>query len=88
MMKADSPTGQPRSRTHGSRALSTQRDPSPRIRFDFDAFFAAHDIEPISIPQYDSVNLFLKRGVAACAVMHYVRRSAAPALMRDGSKMK
>jgi NitT/TauT family transport system substrate-binding protein len=37
----------------------------------FDAFFVAHDIEPIRIPQYDSVNLFLKRGVAACAVMHY-----------------
>ncbi|MFB1486368.1 MULTISPECIES: ABC transporter substrate-binding protein [unclassified Thiocapsa] len=37
----------------------------------FDAFFAAHNVEPIRIPQYESVNLFLKRGVAACAVMYY-----------------
>ncbi|WP_386118921.1 ABC transporter substrate-binding protein [Thiohalocapsa marina] len=37
----------------------------------FDVFFAAYDVEPVVIPQYYSVNLFLKRGVAACAAMQY-----------------
>jgi len=37
----------------------------------FEAFFAAHGINPIRIPQYDSVGLFLKRGIAACSAMQY-----------------
>lgn len=37
----------------------------------FDAFFSLHGIEPIPIPQYYSINLFLMRGVAACAAKEY-----------------
>ena len=37
----------------------------------FQAFFAANGINPVPIPQYYSVSLFLKRGVAACAAMEY-----------------
>ncbi len=37
----------------------------------FDAFFAARQVTPLLIPQYASINLFLKRGVAACAAMEY-----------------
>jgi NitT/TauT family transport system substrate-binding protein len=37
----------------------------------FKAFFAANGVDPEPIPQYATVNLFLKRGVAACAAMEY-----------------
>jgi len=37
----------------------------------FEAFFALNDVRPIRIPQYYSVNLFLARGVAACAAKEY-----------------
>ena len=37
----------------------------------FEAFFTLHDIRPIPIPQYYSINLFLERGVAACAAKEY-----------------
>lgn len=37
----------------------------------FDAFFNLHHIRPIPIPQYYSINLFLERGVAACAAKEY-----------------
>lgn len=37
----------------------------------FDAFFTLHRIRPITIPQYYSINLFLERGVAACAAKEY-----------------
>ena len=37
----------------------------------FEAFFKLHDIHPIAIPQYYSINLFLERGVAACAAKEY-----------------
>lgn len=37
----------------------------------FDAFFTLHHIRPIPIPQYYSINLFLERGVAACAAKGY-----------------
>lgn len=37
----------------------------------FDAFFAKHGVQPVRIPQAESVNLFLKRGVAATAAMRY-----------------
>lgn len=37
----------------------------------FEAFFAQHRIEPLRIPQFDSISLFLERGVAACAAMEY-----------------
>ncbi|MDD4016313.1 MAG: ABC transporter substrate-binding protein [Kiritimatiellae bacterium] len=37
----------------------------------FDVFFRQQHIRPVAIPQHYSVNLFLKRGVAACAAMTY-----------------
>ncbi len=37
----------------------------------FTAFFRQHGIEPVVLPQHHSVNLFLHRGVAACAAMYY-----------------
>jgi len=37
----------------------------------YEAFFHARGIRPLPIPQYYSVNLFLSRGVAACAAMEY-----------------
>ena len=37
----------------------------------FEAFFRQQGIQPIVVPQHYSVNLFLRRGVAACAVMEY-----------------
>jgi NitT/TauT family transport system substrate-binding protein len=37
----------------------------------YEAFFRAKGIRPEQIPQYYSVNLFLRRGVAACAAMEY-----------------
>lgn len=37
----------------------------------FEAFFRQQGIHPIVVPQHYSVNLFLRRGVAACAVMEY-----------------
>ncbi len=37
----------------------------------FRAFFAIHNIEYTRVPQYYSVNLFLRGGVDACAAMHY-----------------
>lgn len=37
----------------------------------YQAFFAEQQVEPVAIPQYFSVNLFLNRGVAACAAMEY-----------------
>lgn len=37
----------------------------------FDALFKTNGITPIRVPQYDSIHLFLKRGVAACAAMRY-----------------
>ena len=43
----------------------------PPMRPAFDAFFKAHDIRPEIVPQYYTVNLFLRRGVDACSVMHY-----------------
>ena len=37
----------------------------------FQAFFAASGIRPEVVPQYYSVNLFLRRGVVGCAAMEY-----------------
>lgn len=37
----------------------------------FQAFFSLHGVTPRPEPQYASVSLFLKRGVAACAAMEY-----------------
>ncbi len=37
----------------------------------YEAFFHAKGIRPEQIPQYYTVNLFLRRGVAACAAMEY-----------------
>lgn len=37
----------------------------------FDAFFDAHGVAPIRIPQHGSVDLFLAQGVAACSAMEY-----------------
>ena len=37
----------------------------------FQAFFATNAIRPEAIPQYYSINLFLRRGVVACAAMEY-----------------
>ena len=37
----------------------------------FQAFFSTNGVSPKPIPQYQSVNLFLARGVAACAAMEY-----------------
>ena len=37
----------------------------------FKAFFKQHGIEPEESPQHHSINLFLNRGVAACAAMSY-----------------
>ncbi len=37
----------------------------------FQAFFSLHGVTPRAEPQYASVSLFLKRGVAACAAMEY-----------------
>lgn len=37
----------------------------------YEAFFLDRGIRPSKIPQYYSVNLFLKKGVAACAAMEY-----------------
>lgn len=37
----------------------------------FTAFFRQHGIQPHILPQHHSVNLFLHRGVAACAAMYY-----------------
>ena len=38
---------------------------------EFDTFFARHGVRPRPIPQRYSINLFLNRGVAACAAMEY-----------------
>ena len=37
----------------------------------YEAFFHAKGVRPEPIPQYYSINLFLRRGVAACAAMEY-----------------
>lgn len=37
----------------------------------FQAFFQQHNIQPEVLPQHHSVNLFLRKGVAACAAMEY-----------------
>jgi len=37
----------------------------------FTAFFKQNGIQPEAIPQHHSINLFLHRGVAACAAMSY-----------------
>jgi NitT/TauT family transport system substrate-binding protein len=37
----------------------------------FQAFFQQYGIEPVSYPQHHSINLFLGRGVDACAAMYY-----------------
>ncbi|NLB65853.1 MAG: ABC transporter substrate-binding protein [Lentisphaerae bacterium] len=37
----------------------------------FEAFFRQQHVRPVAIPQHYSINLFLCRGVAACAAMHY-----------------
>lgn len=37
----------------------------------FDSFFRQQGINPVAVPQHYSINLFLRRGVAACAVMEY-----------------
>lgn len=37
----------------------------------FQAFFGHHGIQPVSVPQHHTVDLFLKRGVDACAAMTY-----------------
>ena len=50
------------------RRVSAWGDPfRPALR----AFFKANEIEPELVPQYWSVNLFLRRGVDACSVMDY-----------------
>jgi NitT/TauT family transport system substrate-binding protein len=37
----------------------------------FDTFFADQGVQPVRVPQYGSIGLFLSRAVAACAAMHY-----------------
>lgn len=37
----------------------------------FTVFFRRFGIDPVEVPQHRSVNLFLRRGVAACAAMEY-----------------
>lgn len=37
----------------------------------YEAFFRDAGVKPVAIPQYYSVNLFLRKGVAACAAMEY-----------------
>jgi len=37
----------------------------------FTAFFKSQGVEPVIVPQYATVNLFLLRGVDACSVMDY-----------------
>lgn len=37
----------------------------------FEIFFARNNVRPEMVPQNYTINLFLNRGVAACAVMHY-----------------
>ena len=37
----------------------------------YETFFRESGVTPISIPQFYSVNLFLRKGVAACAAMEY-----------------
>ncbi len=41
------------------------------FRAPYLALFAIHDVQPKIIPQYYSINLFLRKGVAATAAMHY-----------------
>lgn len=38
---------------------------------DFLSFFTAKDVQPQTIPQYYSVNLFLAKGVDVCSAMYY-----------------
>lgn len=40
-------------------------------RSPFQAFFAAAGVKPVVVPQYYTVELFLRRGVDACAAMRY-----------------
>ena len=37
----------------------------------FEAFFRQQHVRPVAVPQHYSINLFLRRGVAACAAMQY-----------------
>lgn len=37
----------------------------------FETFFRQQHVRPVAIPQHYSINLFLRRGVAACAAMQY-----------------
>lgn len=37
----------------------------------YDTFFRDAGVKPVGIPQFYSVNLFLRKGVAACAAMEY-----------------
>ena len=41
------------------------------FRSAYDGFFDAADVEPVVLPQYYSVNLFLLGGADACAAMEY-----------------
>lgn len=41
------------------------------FRAPYLALFAIHGVQPKVIPQYYSINLFLRKGVAATAAMHY-----------------
>ncbi len=50
------------------RRISAWGDP---FRPALQAFFKANAVEPVLVPQYWSVNLFLRRGVDGCSVMDY-----------------
>lgn len=51
--------GQPVSLWHGSFSVA------------FETFFHQQRIQPVTLPQHYTVNLFLRRGVVACAAMEY-----------------
>jgi NitT/TauT family transport system substrate-binding protein len=52
----------------GGRRVSVWEDP---FRPAFRAFFKAQGVSPAIIPQYYTVNLFLRHGVDACSAMEY-----------------
>ncbi len=43
----------------------------PQFSSAFEACFKANGVQPVAVPQYYTVNLFLRRGVDACSAMAY-----------------
>jgi NitT/TauT family transport system substrate-binding protein len=43
----------------------------PQFSTAFEACFKANSVQPVAVPQYYTVNLFLRRGVDACSAMAY-----------------